>query len=704
MSIPVPGPRTEYPQAPDNDSSGTGSASGSGSSSGSSSSDDTTATSNTIMSPSSIASSAPKQSSPNTLPDIALGKPYTIGTQWPDQLFGQDESAYANTGQLTDGQFASLSYSDKGWVGLLRQGGRSVVVDLGSAQPIRRLSLDFLQNLGAGIDFPDSVTYYVSNDGHAWHKLGTVWSGQGGGSYTPQSQPYTLDTHVTAQYVRAQFTDKVYSFLDEFSVFGIPSQSADGGTTVSTTQSVYSGSGSLSTAASVYVNPQGPSTTQSVYGGGGPTGSGATSSPLPPLPGQALTETMGSDWLVDPNAPGLPNLLQTVSTFASPSGPSGPQGPSTAQSLAQLAQLGLAQGAAELPGALSNWTPQPGYLTAADPGTAGIHNMQIVYTGANGSEGEWSESDFLPMIAQEDPSGKPTGWLFDGTLFGEYSSATPETAAGWSSWLTDLFSPNLELSALNQAVGNIKQQLNDPNFKEKVVITIPGLNNNPSDFGAIDSSGQSLDLNPDDVGQVQSTINKVKAIRWFMQQVLSDWKNAGLSNLQLAGFYWEPESMQPNLPLDAELIQATADMVHQDGMKFFWIPYYGAVGIANWEQLGFDDVTSQAGVAFNYNIDAAARLGSVASMAIYYHMGLEMEQPYNTMSTSEATAQKAQDRFYDYFTGGNVYGYEGNTMKTWYLNSKGLIPAYQSTNPFYHQMYDNTVLFVDDQWKSTEFD
>ena len=118
--------------------------------------------------------------------------------------------------------------------------------------------------------------------------------------------------------------------------------------------------------------------------------------------------------------------------------------------------------------------------------------MQICYTGSNGAEGEWSESDFLPMIAQENTSGTPTGWLFDGTLFGEYSSNTPETEAGWTSWLTDLFSPNVELSALNQAVGQVKQELNDPNYKEKVVITIPSLDNNPSNFGAIDSSGQSL--------------------------------------------------------------------------------------------------------------------------------------------------------------------------------------------------------------------
>ncbi|MFD1674537.1 DUF4855 domain-containing protein [Alicyclobacillus fodiniaquatilis] len=689
MSIPVPGPRTEYPLAPSTTSTSSGGSASSATSSTTTSTSTNSAgstsgetASSTIMSPSDIAKTPPKNTDTTTLPDMAIGKPYTIGTQWPDPTFEQSEVAYANTGQLTDGQFASLDYADKGWVGLLRQGGRSVVVNLGSVQPIRRVSLDFLQNLGAGIDFPDSVTYYVSNDGDTWHKIGTVWSGQGGGDYTPQSQPYSLDTHVNAQYVRAQFDDKVFSFMDEFSVFGTPQSNQSGG----------QGTGAV-----------GQSTVGSSDTDGGGTNGNNNPARTQPLPGPAITKTMGDDYLVDENAPGLPNLLQAVSTIASPSGPSGPQGPSTAQSLLSLAALGLAQGAAQLNPYLTGAANLSGYLKASDPETDGIQNMQLVYTGANGSAGEWSESDFLPMIAQENASGVPTGWLFDGTLFGEYSAQTPQTEAGWTSWLSDLFSPNIELAALNEAVGEVKQQLNDPGFKEKVVITIPGLNNNTSSFGAVGGSGQSLDLNPNDVGQVQATVNKAKAIRWYINQVQSQWRSAGLSNLQLAGFYWEPESMQPTAPLDAELIQATAAMVHQNHLKFYWIPTYGAPGVSYWKQLGFDDVTSQAGVAFNDNIDAATRLKSVSDMAQYYNLGLEMEQPYNTTSTNQSVAQAAQNKFYDYFTGGYLYGYEGDTMKTWYLNSKGLLPAYQSSDPFYHQEYDNTLAFVNNEWKETTF-
>ena len=625
------------------------------------------------MSASNAATTPPSSSDPNTLPDIAIGKSYTIGTQWPDATFAQNEVSYPNTGQLTDGEYASMSFTDKQWVGLSYQGGRSIVVNLGSVQPIREVSLDFLQNLGAGIVFPDSVTYYASDDGTSWHKIGTAWSGQGGGDYTPQTQAYTVNTNIDAQYIRAQFTDKIWSFVDQFAVFG----------------------GQPAAPAEGPAAPAGPVTNPA------------------PLPGPSLTTIMGDDYLDDPNAPGLPSLTQLLATLPSSSGTSSssgststssPTGPSIATSLAALAQLQqLAPGDWDFLHSAGQAGPknQSGYLMANDPGTGGIKNMQICYTGSNGAEGEWSESDFLPMIAQENTSGTPTGWLFDGTLFGEYSSNTPETEAGWTSWLTDLFSPNVELSALNQAVGQVKQELNDPNFKEKVVITIPSTEGNPSDFGEVD--GQSLDLNPADVGQVQSTINKAKAIHWYMQQVLSMWNQADFSNLQLAGFYWEPESVDQNLPLDQVLVQTTAAMVHQAHLNFYWIPYDGAVDVADWRQLGFDDVTSQAGVAFNYSINAAERLKSVAEMAQFYHMGLEMEQPYNMMSTNPTTLTEAQEKWDDYFTGGYVYGYEGDVMKTWYLNSKGLVQPAESTNPLYRKAYDDAVSFVNDQWTQTTF-
>lgn len=588
-----------------------------------------------------------------TYPNLALNKPYTIGTQWPDDLFSADEEkSFPNKGQLTDGTFASLSYADPQWVGLLRQYGRSIVVNLGSVQNVHQVALDFLQNLGAGIDFPDSVTYYASDDGVNWYPLGKVWSSQGGGSYTPQTQAYTLSTDVNAQYIRAQFEDKVFAFTDQFSIFGSPQSSP-------------------------------------------------AARPLQSF-GPPMSQLMGDDYLVDPTVDNLPanSIPLSVVVADASQGPGMGVGPGTPPG---------GPTAPGTPGPIVGGNPpappgMSGYLTPSDPLADGINNMQLVYTGAHGSIGTWTASDFLPMVASENADGTPTGWLFDASLFSPYSSLLPTTASAWTAWLNTTFSSGIDLSALNQAVGSAKQALNDPGFQEKVVISIPPVASDPSDFGDIGPGNQAIDLNPAIVGPTQALENKAKVMDWYIGQVLQMWRNAHFSNLQLAGFYWLPENVNILNPNDPELIEATSDLVHQTGLGFYWIPFYGATGITQWRQLGFDNVMIQPGVSFNWSINAAQRLQSTADQAQYYHTGVEIEQHWDVLATNESLAQIAQNKYYDYFTGGNVYGYENNVMKSWYLNSQTLLQAYENPDPFYHQVYDNSVLFVDGKWKSTTFE
>ena len=646
---PVAGPRVEYPAAPP---VSVATSSSTTTATTNNSANTTTTTSNSTSTGPAWSSTPPSSSNPNTLPDIAIGKPYTIGTQWPDALFEAGQASWPNTGQLTDGKYASLNFTDKGWVQLARQGGRSIVVNLGSIRQVDRVSLDFLQNLSVGIVFPYNVTYYASDNGTTWHQLGTAWSDQGGGSRTPQSQAFTLDTHVRAQYIRAQFEDNVLSFVDELAVFG-------------------------------------PASSMGLQGSSNPQ----------PLPGPSLSTIMGDNYLVDPNAPGLPNLRQALSTIASPAGPAAPAGPSVRNSIASFASLGV-QPTPESPTGPNSGAGQ-GYLMSSDPSAGGISNMLTADINGYGSLGEWSKSEFMPMLAQENASGTPTKWLFNGFLFSYFSN--PTTSSGMSSWINDLFSPTSNLSQLDQAVATLKQQMNDPSYKEKVVVAIPGLTSNPSNFGSIGGSNANLDLNPADVGAVQATVNKIKVVRWYIQQVLQDWNNAHFSNLTLAGFYWQPEAVNVSDPLDPTLIQSTAATVHQNNLKFYWIPYDGAPGISEWRQLGFDAVTIQPNVSFNWSINPQARLESVAQQAQYYHTGIEMEMHWDVLSTNTGLMTTAQNRYYDYFTGGYLYGYEGPTMKTWYLGTKNMLSAYQSTDPVYHQLYTNTLQFINDLWTQSAF-
>ncbi|QQE80540.1 DUF4855 domain-containing protein [Alicyclobacillus sp. SO9] len=516
--------------------------------------------------------------------DLALGKSYTVTTQWPDNTFHSIESKWPNNGQLTDGQMAPLSFSSSGWEAFLRQYGRAITINLGKTENIRSLSLNMLQNLSAGIDFPNSVSYQVSNDGKHWTSVGmskSTWKGD----TTPGTQAYRVYTNVNARYVRAIFTAKVFAFADEFVVDGFKT----------------------------------------------------------------------------------PNWHTWTPQF----------------------------------GHAQPWsTKSVGYLPSGSWKSAGIRNLMLAYTDGHGSLGTWTAQNFEPMIAHETSSGKATNWMYDGVLFGPYGS--PASASTINGWVQNLFSKDIQLSALNQAVATAKKKLNDPGYKEKVVINVPGLTSSPSSFGAISPSGRSLDLNPADVGQYQAYLNKLKVIHWYIHQIEQNWKSHHYSNLELAGFYWQPESLAANLPYNADLVRATSFMVHLNGGKFFWIPYYGAVGVTRARSLGFDSVMIQPNVSFNWNINAYDRFASVAGMAKQYGDGIEIEAHWDVTSATTSLAQTAQKKYYDYFSAGNVFGFQNNVLKSYYLGSKTLLTAYQSTNPFYHSLYDNTNRFIEGLWTGTQ--
>ena len=520
--------------------------------------------------------------------NLSLNLPYTVQTQWPDPTFHSVSTSFPDTGQLTDGKLASDSLSDPQWVGFYRQYGRDITINLGKTENIHALSLDFLHDAAAGVALPDQVTYYVSQNGTDWTQVGSV---------QPEYQPDDLSIHtdafeldkinVNAQYVRAQFTNKLWSFVDQFSAYGYTS------------------------------------------------------------PNPAAKTPVGSP--------------------------------------------------------MSLGTPA-GYLTSSNPSTGGVKNMMLAYTDGHGDLGTWTASDFAPMVADETPSGTPKSWMFDAVLFLPYPNGYfPTSSSAWSGYIQNLFTPNIQLSALNQAVGAAKKALNDPTYKEKVIIAIPETDADPSNFGPVTPGGPSLDFNQYDHGAHQAYLDKVKAIRWYVQQVMDAWNSANFSNLQLTGFYWFQESLDTTESYDAQLVQSASQIVHENHQLFYWIPYYGAYGITQWKQLGFDAVMIQPNVSFNWSMNPEQRFSEVAALAKQYGTGMEIEAHWDVTSPTLSLATTAQNRYFDYFTAANVFGMPHNTLFSYYLNSKTLVGAYQMTQPFYHQVYDNTATFINGQWTGTTF-
>jgi len=74
---------------------------------------------------------------------------------------------------LIDLQRGSLDHADEAWMAI-EQNDLAAQLDLGEVKPIKKISLGFLKNVYESIFVPDSVNYYISNDGIEFTKIGSI--------------------------------------------------------------------------------------------------------------------------------------------------------------------------------------------------------------------------------------------------------------------------------------------------------------------------------------------------------------------------------------------------------------------------------------------------------------------------------------------------------------------------------------------------
>ncbi len=334
--------------------------------------------------------------------------------------------------------------------------------------------------------------------------------------------------------------------------------------------------------------------------------------------------------------------------------------------------------------------PQPdlGYLSPRAAG--GVGSMLLCYLGPLSPTGPhtWrlTSAQWLPLIAHIGTDSKPDGWFFDSALLlmngqsapsgGNFSGAT--TRADWSWWLQNLFGlapggqADTQLPGLQAAVAQAGAVLSDPAHQVNVVIAIPYPKPGPSAW----APGVPL----------QDPAGRLTAVQWFISQTLADWKQADFKNLHLAGFYWYAESLQPN-PGEVGLLQQAAATIHQDGLRFYWIPYFGATAATAWKALGFDGAYLQP----NYEFQPTAtpqRLTEAAAVARHWGLGLEME--LGSLNYSDESVP----RYLTYLNAGAAYGYQGASSAYYDSTQLLLAAAGAAASSPERAVYDLTYAFV----------
>lgn len=166
-----------------------------------------------------IAAGTPRQE----LTNLALGRPYTVSVSDFDAGLANIEQSFPDTDQaeLTDGLFGDISsYSHPAWVGYLRQGNRTITIDLGRPSGVYTIRAHFLQDKAAGIRFPRKVNFAISMNGQHWANIGTVTTAIPLSRDGKLEQWFSINAMVKARYVRVTFLPDVWSFIDEIEVIG----------------------------------------------------------------------------------------------------------------------------------------------------------------------------------------------------------------------------------------------------------------------------------------------------------------------------------------------------------------------------------------------------------------------------------------------------------------------------------------------------
>ncbi|MFS0612450.1 DUF4855 domain-containing protein [Lederbergia ruris] len=320
---------------------------------------------------------------------------------------------------------------------------------------------------------------------------------------------------------------------------------------------------------------------------------------------------------------------------------------------------GKMEGAATVP------PKQPAYLEPGEA-TAGIENLGLLYNGYYESGvGDWTKEAITSYISYVDPNGKPIDKLFDGVLYlgllspsGRSFETGTANLEDWQWYLDKTFAKEGDMQQLNEATIEVSEQLNQPDYKEKVVLMIPYPGAGLADFGDGD---------------------RKKAVDWWIDQVMQKWDEKNYSHLELAGLYWLQEQVDTS-DSGPEILRYASDLVHKEGLKFFWIPHFLAYKSYLWDEVGFDAATFQPNYFFGDM--APERIEDAANIAKQYGMGVEIEFD-NRMLTDPIFRQK----YIEYLNGGIQYGYMQDTFKAYYTGG-GPLKAVTSDDPHIRVLYD----------------
>lgn len=293
-----------------------------------------------------------------------------------------------------------------------------------------------------------------------------------------------------------------------------------------------------------------------------------------------------------------------------------------------------------------------------------IRDLALIYQGGV-NRIDWTAEQFLPYVTHKFADGH-RDWFFDGFLFldfndGRGNSFIPVFGAKkarkveWEWYLDRLFEKGKSLDALDECISQQKKLIGNPEFKHKVVLTVPTPLADQTDWGCL---GNRI-LKFDNYG------DRTAAASWFIDQLVSRFNDAKYENLELTGLYWVDEDICHT----KDLTKYVAPAVHAKGLEFIWIPYYQARGYDHWRELGFDMVYYQPNHFFDKKIPDT-RLDDACNEALDLGMAMEFECDAKALYGAKDSSYDRMQAYINAFRRHKVFD---TSAIAYYTGSKGFI-------------------------------
>jgi hypothetical protein len=329
--------------------------------------------------------------------------------------------------------------------------------------------------------------------------------------------------------------------------------------------------------------------------------------------------------------------------------------------------------------------PPTGFLPLRSPASSGIADLVLIYQGGT-HRLPWTSEQLSPYVSHRDPKSGHEAWLFDGFLFIEFMDGRgrqyadgykklPGRKEDWLWLLERNFEKGIALDALETSVAATTKRIGKPPHPRKVVLTLPEPIRGQKDWGQLD--GRALDFDRDE--------DRVAACTWYVETAVKRWHAWAPAHLELAGFYWVAETAGSA----RALLPRIKPVIHAQGGKFFWIPYWNATGAKDWQQLGFDAAYQQPNHFFNGAVPDS-RLDAACALARTNGLGLEFE--------CDARAAKSADvfrpRLQAYLQAFDRHGVRTNAAVAYYEGGGALLQFANSPDRQVRALYDEIAHWI----------